>query len=582
MFLKRAITYQRISNDRQSNWSIEGQQTAIQNWCDRNQVEIVDAFVDDGYTATNFDRPDYKRLNNFIEKHYRTVDHLVVFAFDRFSRDAGEALVAIKKLQRKFAIKIVSVAEGIIFDADDPASFFYAGLMLLKGEDEIIRNKVRINMGIHTAKKLQGRFLGSAPFGYKNSRDEQDKPIIIINPETEPIVRYIFKEFLMNSPIAEIAKGAKKLGYNHRGNSSLQRILKNPVYIGLIHVRAYKDSPDEWVEGIHQPIVDKVSFYEVQNRFNKPRQHVQIADDLPLRGVLKCHCGLSLTGAPSRGKSGKYFFYYKCKKSGHNNISAIKAHEQLDAILDGLSIPEKTISAIKKTSKKYTEEKLRDNKQLLGAKTSEYNDVDRKLKSVEEKWINNQIAHETYSRWYTELNKQKQALKVQVDMLAAKEQDIFQRYENEFQRLKSLKEIYHSASTIKKQELIKVVFDSRLYYKNSTYRTPYLLNLFSTNLLNNSDLSGSFLYEKGENFSVLPFGGAEGVRTLVQLCDKLCLLHACFPFNCREQTGRKPTLSFSLGTLSRRCIVPYSSQLCYFDAPDSNLTMQQSEGQKLS
>lgn len=44
-------------------------------------------------------------------------------------------------------------------------------------------------------------------------------------------------------------------------------------------------------------------------------------------------------------------------------------------------------------------------------------------------------------------------------------------------------------------------------------------------------------------------GGAEGSRTLVQLCDKLCLLHAYFPINCREQTGWKPTLPNSVGTL---------------------------------
>lgn len=81
---------------------------------------------------------------------------------------------------------------------------------------------------------------------------------------------------------------------------------------------------------------------------------------------------------------------------------------------------------------------------------------------------------------------------------------------------------------------------------------------------------------------VVHYGGAEGVRTLVQLCDKLCLLHAYFPLYFREQPGRKPTLTFSLGTLSRRSTVPYYSQHCYFDAPDSNLTMQQSEGQKLS
>ncbi len=511
MFQKRAIVYLRISKDRQSNWSIEGQQNAIVNWCERNNIEVIDTFTDNGYTATNFDRPDYKRLNFFIQKHHRVVDHLIVFALDRFSRDAGEALVAVKKLQKQFGIKIVSVAEGITFDADDPASFFYAALMLIKGEEEIIRNKLRINMGIHTAKKHQGRFLGAAPFGYKNTRDERDKQIIVPNPETEPIVRYIFKAFLQNMPIAEIIKGARKIGFKQVGNSSVQRILKNPVYIGLIHVRAYKDSPDEWVEGIHQPLIDRVTFYEVQSRFDKPRVHVQITDDLPLRGVLKCHCGLPLTGAPSRGKTGKYFLYYKCKISGHNNISAKKAHEQLDSILEQLSLPEKTVNSIKKAAKKLTEEKLKDSKQLLTANKSDYAETDRKLKNVEEKWINNQMAFDTYSRWYNELNKQKQALKAKIELLQAKDQDIFERYEEEFNRLSNLRYIYEDATTARKQEFIKVVFDSRLYYKNGTYRTPYILKTLDYKMLNINDLGGFFFYEKGENIAVFPSGGAGGI-----------------------------------------------------------------------
>ena len=106
--MKKGIVYLRISNDRQSNHSISGQNMVVQSWCERNNVQIIDTFTDEGFSARNFDRPDFKRLNTFIEKHYRRVDHLIVFAFDRFSRDAGEAIVAIKKLQRQFAIKVVS------------------------------------------------------------------------------------------------------------------------------------------------------------------------------------------------------------------------------------------------------------------------------------------------------------------------------------------------------------------------------------------------------------------------------------------------------------------------------------------
>ena len=62
---------------------------------------------------------------------------------------------------------------------------------------------------------------------------------------------------------------------------------------------------------------------------------------MPLRGVLKCHCGEFLTGAASRGAGGSYYFYYKRKKSGHNNNSATKAHEQFEFAMQQLSIQKK-------------------------------------------------------------------------------------------------------------------------------------------------------------------------------------------------------------------------------------------------
>lgn len=213
MKIKRAIRYLRISTDRQSNFSIDGQGMQTEQWCERNNVEIIDTFIDEGYSARNFDRPDMNRLNEFLQKHYRTVDYLVVNDFTRFSRDTGEALVAIKKLQKKFAVKLVSVNEGITFDADDPGSFFYAGLMLLKGEDEIIRNRGRINMGIYTGKKKEGRYLNKAPFGYLNGRDAANKPIIIVDKDKVQIIKYIFSAYFNNVPINEIYKHITNIGF---------------------------------------------------------------------------------------------------------------------------------------------------------------------------------------------------------------------------------------------------------------------------------------------------------------------------------------------------------------------------------
>lgn len=43
--------------------------------------------------------------------------------------------------------------------------------------------------------------------------------------------------------------------------------------------------------------------------------------------------------------------------------------------------------------------------------------------------------------------------------------------------------IYDQADTIQKREFVNTVFDSNLYYENVVYRTPTMIDLFSSNHL---------------------------------------------------------------------------------------------------
>lgn len=75
---KKAVTYLRFSSDEQSHFSIERQQMITGTWMNHANVEPVDSFEDRGWSATNFDRPDYKKLDAFIRKNYRDIDYVVV------------------------------------------------------------------------------------------------------------------------------------------------------------------------------------------------------------------------------------------------------------------------------------------------------------------------------------------------------------------------------------------------------------------------------------------------------------------------------------------------------------------------
>lgn len=62
---KITALYCRLSRDDESQGdsnSIKNQKTILQKYADDNGFTNTEFFVDDGYSGTNFDRPDWQRL----------------------------------------------------------------------------------------------------------------------------------------------------------------------------------------------------------------------------------------------------------------------------------------------------------------------------------------------------------------------------------------------------------------------------------------------------------------------------------------------------------------------------------------
>ncbi len=480
--MKRGIRYLRFSSTGQSNCSIEWQKINTMPWFQRNNVELIDTFIDEGHSARTFDRPDILKLNDFIKKYHTTVDYLVVNEFTRFSRKAGEAITLVEKLQSKYGVQIVSVNEGITYDYNDNDSFLRSGLSFIFAEEE---NRKRINHirgGIYASKKKEGRYLGRAPIGYKNEKDGR-KPILTLDEQKAPVVEFIFQSFLNDVPFYLISEQAKKMGLANTGNSAIQRILTNPVYTGLLHISAFKDHPEELVEGINPKIIGRTVWQSVQNKMKigKPMQIVN--DEFPLRSILLCHCGKPITGAPSRGKGGNYFNYYKCQTAGHNNISTRKAHEKILQVFQYMSLPEFLIEEISNSSEEILKARLKSDETLLQQRHSELNANEKKLKSVEEKWIENQMTFDTYQRWYKEITNKRISLQAEIERLSNSSGTAWNLLSKEIYKLKYLREIYEAMPTLEKQVLVKTVFDSQLYFKDQVYRTPYIMPGLNHNTL---------------------------------------------------------------------------------------------------
>ena len=524
--MKRAIRYLRFSCLGQSNGSIERQELYTDQWLEFNKVSLVDTFIDRGKSARTFDRPDFIKLQDFIIRHHKTVDYLLVDQLDRFSRDAGEAMSMVKSLQNKYSIQIVSVTEGITFDYNTPGSFFRAGLQLLLAEEDNINRSIKVRGGIYTAKAKEGRFiLRNPPFGYRKEGERKEKKLVIEEEEAK-IIKFIYDSYLRGVPLYIIKEKAREMGYSVKGNTAVERALTNPVYIGMIAAKAFKDYPGGVFPGIHEPIIDRVSWDLVQEKMKKPKKTRAIIDDsLPLRGMIKCHCGMPLTGAASRGRAGDYYYYYKCNGKRHTNLSAKKAHNQFLEICRLMSLPDTWVDKIRSGSKEAIEREMKANKLKASEKKRSLKITEERLKSVEEKWINNEITRDTYDRWYANYTHEILNLKGAIERLSMDQSVVFEILDRNLGALTNVGHIYSVSNTLQKREFVNLVFDNNLYYKDGIYRTPTMMKVFSHNTLIMRE-KGLLYYEKKEGFSEkIPLSSPGGNRTPTKGTGNLRSIH---------------------------------------------------------
>jgi site-specific DNA recombinase len=491
---KKAIQYIRISQKDQSHFSIEGQQETNLRYAERHGIEIIRTYIDDGESARDFERPSWKKLMKDLEANKKTIDYLVVMKYDRLIRNAAQGLLALEKIERRWHIKVLSAQEHLSIDPHSPFFFKMRADMLVNAEFERLVISDRSKFGVWRAKS-EGRFIGHAPFGYINARDEKNKPIILVDPSKEDAVKNIFESFLKGIGLKEIMRQTRDYGFSLKGHDAVKRILINPVYAGLIEVPAYKDEPQIIVDGIHQSIIPKFMHYQAKDMLIKPQQkHTTINDEVPLRGIVKCTCcGSNLTAGKSKGKL-KHYWYYVCNSCRIENISADKAHATMQGIMANLSLTSDQIAYILDSTKDKLKEYLNLQTKKESKLRSQREQLMDKINSLEEKYIGDMIEAETYRKWSGIFRRDLAGMDIQLKEIEKGSGMYFELLQAQLPKLNSLEYLYLNASTIQKQELIRYIFSENIELSRSGYRTPHVMELFSHNVQN---IKGISIKEKG-------------------------------------------------------------------------------------
>lgn len=371
----KAADYARISRedgDKEESDSIGTQFDIIDDYIAHNDdITFIDRYSDDGWSGTNFDRPDFMRLMEDIKKG--KINCVIVKDLSRLGRNyilVGQYLEMIFPMLN---IRFISVNDRID-SIKDPASINNA-LVSFKNvmNDEYCRdisNKVRSSLD---RKRSKGEFIGSfASYGYM--KDPDDHHHLIVDPVAAEVVKNIFDWFLQGMSIIGIAKRLNHMGipnpsaykrqcglnYKHPAgqldsawpDSSVKRVLKNRLYVGDMvqnknRTKSYKVQvsvavPEEkWVivPNMHEAIIDREKFETVQQllmrdtRTSPGINHVSI-----FAGYIRCADCLRAMGKKSVAQSYGKYHYYVCqtfRKAGRNLCTKHTIREKLlyDAVL---------------------------------------------------------------------------------------------------------------------------------------------------------------------------------------------------------------------------------------------------------
>ena len=348
----KAGLYLRLSKEddvsKDESDSISSQRELLLNFIKKDpKIDIYNIYVDDGYSGTTFDRPNFQRMWEDIKNG--RINCVVVKDLSRFGRNTIETSNYIEVIFPMLKVRFISLTDQI--DSYLNSQSINGLLVPFKNimNDEYARDiSVKVKSAQNTYRN-KGLFIGSFPsYGY--IKDPNDKHKLIIDEEASAVVKQIFQMYLSGMGFLTIAKKLTndrvkspfeykvQKGYNYQTpvaknkyhiwrDTTIQRILTNQMYVGdmvqgtrsVINYRNHKLKPkskEEWVivRNTHEAIISREDFDKVQNmlQLNK-KDYIKPFRIYVLGGLVKCgDCGAVLETALCSSKNLKNKYYFRC------------------------------------------------------------------------------------------------------------------------------------------------------------------------------------------------------------------------------------------------------------------------------
>lgn len=397
--------YIRVSTERQvEGYSIEGQITQIEQYCQFNGYELVDIYADRGISGKSMNRPELQRMLNDAKNG--KLDCVMVYKTNRLARNTSDLLTIVEELHRQ-NVEFFSLSERM----EVKNSTGKLMLQILASFSGFERNTILENIynGQHQ-RALKGYYQGNLPLGYNNIPD--NKKELMINQHEANIVKYIFESYAKGHGYRKIANALNHKGYvTKKGNpfsiNSITYILVNPFYIGKIQFAKYKDWNEKRRKGLndkpiiadgkHPPIISQELWDKVQSRKKQVSQKPQVhgkGTNL-LTGIIHCpQCGAPMAASNTTNtlKDGtkKRIRYYSCSNFRNKGSKVCSANSVRADVIEKY-VMDQILEIVKsdKVLKQVVERVNQDNQVDVAAlnhdiayKQQQFDEVNIKLKNL--------------------------------------------------------------------------------------------------------------------------------------------------------------------------------------------------------
>ena len=443
--------------------SIRNQKMLLKQYADEHKLRNVRFYVDDGYSGSNFDRPDFQRMIRDIDEG--KVSTVIVKDMSRFGRDHILVGYYTKYYFAEADVRFIAVYDQVDSETnpDDDITPFKNILNEMYAKD--CSKKIR---AVVKAKGNAGKHITTLPpLGYK--KDPNDKEKWVIDERGAETVREIFSlcmngygptqiariltERKIDTPVVYFHKHGLPTPAKLREDSeiwdqkSVARILENVEYTGCtVNFKTYKKSykskkriklpQEDWLifENTQEVIIDRQTFDSVQKIRQCKRRPSRMGEMSSLSGMVYCaDCGKRMYLCRcTTMKQAEYFNCSTYRKKKKNLCTShqitVKAVETL--LLDDLkrtlrfaqSQKEEFLRMLEENSEVKTKQEIKENLRELSAAEERIKALDKIIQSLYEDKVAGILSEErylklsdTYETEQADLTEKAQMLKAEIE-----------------------------------------------------------------------------------------------------------------------------------------------------------------------